>query len=180
MNERNGIKDIVGTVSHMKKKGTFKILIIVLAVGALLFIIGGFLTADNEKDSDGIDDEKAELIGFFEYKELLEGEIESLCLGVYGVKSAKAAVFFEDVGGSVYAKNEHSSSGDTLKSEYVIIGSGSNAHALYLGESLPKLSGIGVVCDTDMDEGKRLEILSLLSSAYGLPMTRIYVSEAGG
>ena len=180
MNERNGLKDIVGTVSHMKKKGTFKLLIIVLAIGAVLFLVGGFLSAGGEKDSQDADDVKTELIGFFEYKKMLEGEIESLCLSVSGVKSAKAAVFFDGVGGSIYAKNEHTSGKDTLKSEYVIIGSGSNAHALYLGESLPSLSGIGVVCDTDMDEGKRLEILSLLSSAYGLPMTRIYISEAGG
>lgn len=180
MNEQNGIKDIVGTVSHMKKKGTLKILIIVLVLGALLFAVGGVLTSVDDKNDGVENDERSELIGFFDYKKMLESEIESLCLGVYGVRSAKAAVFFEDVGGSIYAKNEHSSGGDTLKSEYVIIGSGSSAHALYLGESLPRLSGIGVVCDTDMSEAKRLEILSLLSSAYGLPMTRIYVSEAGG
>ena len=179
MDERNGIKDIVGTVSHMKKKGTLKILIIVLVLGALLFIVGGVLSSMDDKEGKTVEDEGEKLIGFFDYKEMIESEIESLCLGISGVRSAKAAVFFEDVGGSIYAKNEHSSNGDTIKSEYVIIGSGSNAHALYLGESLPKLSGIGVVCDTDMSESKRLEILSLLSSAYGLPMTRIYVSEAG-
>ena len=65
------------------------------------------------------------------------------------------------------------------KNEYVIIGSGSNAHALYLGESLPKLSGIGIVCNTGDSLTKRNEILSLLSAAYGIPMTRIYVTEAG-
>jgi hypothetical protein len=59
----------------------------------------------------------------------------------------------------------------------VIIGSGSSAHALYLGESLPKLSGIGVVCNTGGSTEKRNELLLLLSNAYGLPMTRIYVSE---
>lgn len=179
MDERNGIKDIVGTVSHMKKKGTLKILIIVLVLGALLFIVGSVLSSMDDKEGKTENDDGEKLIGFFDYKEMIESEIESLCLGISGVRSAKAAVFFEDVGGSIYAKNEHSSNGDSLKSEYVIIGSGSNAHALYLGESLPKLSGIGVVCDTDMSEEKRLEILSLLSSAYGLPMTRIYVSEAG-
>ena len=43
-------------------------------------------------------------------------------------------------------------------------------------ESLPTLSGIGIVCDTEGDEYVKNEIAALLSSAYGLPLTRIYVS----
>ncbi len=170
----------MGTVAHMKKKGTLKLLIIVLSVGALLLIIGSFVLPEKqETPSDPDNTGGAELIGFFEYKELLEKEIESICLGVSGVEKVDAVVFFSEVGGSLYAQNTQSGGSGSDKNEYVIIGSGSNAHALYLGESLPTLSGIGVVCDTGGDLTRRNEILALLSSAYGLPMTRIYVSEAG-
>lgn len=165
----------------MKKSGSFKILIIALSIGAILFLIGSLTLKDDEqkKNTDTEDGGKA-LIGFFEYKELLEKEIESVCLGVSGVRGVDAVVFFSDVGGSLYAQNSQTgSSTGSQKNEYVIIGSGSNAHALYLGESLPRLSGIGVVCETGGDMTVRNEILSLLSSAYCLPMTRIYVSEAG-
>ncbi len=173
-------RDVVGTVAHMKKNGTFKTLIIVAAIGAVLLLAGSFFIGDGkDKTSESADDGKDELIGFFEYKELLELEIEKLCLRVSGVEKAEAVVFFSEVGGSLYAQNTQNGSSSLEKNEYVIIGSGSNAHALYLGESLPKLSGIGVVCDTGGDAIKRNELLALLSSAYGLPMTRIYVSEAG-
>lgn len=179
MTQNNDARDIVGTVSHMKKRGTLKILLIALVAGAILLIIGSFVVPDDKEQESSIDNERGELIGFFEYKSLLEEEIEGVCASVSGVRGVSAVVFFSDVGGSLYAQNTQSGNSSNQKNEYVIIGSGSNAHALYLGESLPRLSGIGVVCDTGGDVGKRNEIVSLLSAAYGLPMTRIYVSEAG-
>ena len=179
MTQNNDARDIVGTVSHMKKRGTLKILLIALIAGAILLIIGSFVVADDKEHESSIDSERDELIGFFEYKSLLEEEIEGICATVSGVRSVSAVVFFSDVGGSLYAQNTQSGNSSSQKNEYVIIGSGSNAHALYLGESLPRLSGIGVVCDTGGDVSKQNELVSLLSAAYGLPMTRIYVSEAG-
>ncbi len=178
MAQNNEARDVMGTVAHMKKKGTLKIFIFVLAIGAILLIIGSFfLPGEGESDPAADKSGGEELIGFFEYKDILEREVESICLGVSGVNKVDAVVFFSEVGGSVYAQNTQSGGSGSDKSEYVIIGSGSNAHALYLGESLPTLSGIGVVCDTGGSAQKRDEILVLLSSAYGLPMTRIYVSE---
>ena len=179
MTQSNEARDVMGTVAHMKKKGTLKLFIILLVAGGFLLVIGSFLFTDTEKgatpDTQGAGN--SQLIGFFEYKELLEREVESICMSVSGVNKVDAVVFLSDVGGSLYAQNTQSGGSGSDKNEYVIIGSGSNAHALYLGESLPKLSGIGVVCDTGGDASKRNEILVLLSSAYGLPMTRIYVSE---
>ncbi len=177
MAQNNEARDVMGTVAHMKKKGTLKLFIIILAVGALLLIIGSFILPEGEESQTELEGGGKELIGFFEYKDLLEREIEGICLSVSGVERVEAVVFFSEVGGSLYAQNTQSGGSGSDKNEYVIIGSGSNAHALYLGESLPTLSGIGIVCDTGGDATKRDEILVLLSSAYGLPMTRIYVSE---
>jgi len=178
MTQGNEARDVMGTVAHMKKKGTLKLYIIIFAIGALLLIIGSFILPDEEEKlsgGEGAGDDQ--LIGFFEYKDLLEREIEGICLSVSGVERVEAVVFFSEVGGSLYAQNTQSGGSGSDKNEYVIIGSGSNAHALYLGESLPKLSGIGIVCHTGGDADKRSELLVLLSNAYGLPMTRIYVSE---
>ena len=178
MAQNNEARDVMGTVAHMKKKGTLKLFIIIFAIGALLLIIGSFILPEEGESDLGADEVGGgELIGFFEYKDLLEREVESICLSVSGVNRVDAVVFFSEVGGSLYAQNTQSGGSGSDKSEYVIIGSGSSAHALYLGESLPTLSGIGVVCDTGGSAQKRDEILVLLSSAYGLPMTRIYVSE---
>lgn len=168
--------DIVGAMSHMKKKGTLKIIIIGFVVGVALLIVGSF--AFNEKRSEGGESDAAEkpsYSSFLEYKDTVKREIEETCLCVKGVKSAHAVVFFDGVGESVYAQNTQS--GNSEKNEYVIIGSGSNSHALYLGESLPPLSGIGIVCDTGGSDAVKNEIAALLAAAYGLPLTRVYVSE---
>ncbi len=182
MGQRNqALGDMAKTFSHIKKSGMLKILLILLALGVMLFVVGSFTVEKNDDSlhADSDEGDGRELIGFFDYKRMLEEEIEGLCLRVSGVKSVNAVVFFDEVGGSIYAQNTQTGSQSNEKTEYVIIGSGSNAHALYLGESLPRLSGIGVVCDTGGDDGKKNEILSFLSGAYGLPMTRIYVIEGG-
>ena len=176
MAQNDTTKDIMGTFSHMKRHGILKILIIALAVGVLLFTVGGFLT---ENEGEGQSDQNIqtdEKLGFFEYKSMLEAEIEGLCMSVSGVQNVSAVAFFDDIGGSSYAQNVQMGSSQSYKSEYVIIGSGSSSHALYLGEELPRLSGIGIVCRTGGDINKCNEITALLAAAYGLPMTRIYVS----
>lgn len=177
MTQGNEARDVMGTVAHMKKKGTLKLLIIIFSIGALLLILGSFILPEEEEKKQDTQTSGNELIGFFEYKEMLEREIEGICLSVSGVERVEAVVFFSEVGGSLYAQNTQSGGSGSDKNEYVIIGSGSNAHALYLGESLPRLSGIGIVCHTGGSAEKKNELLVLLSNAYGLPLTRIYVSE---
>ncbi len=167
--------DIMGAVSHMKKKGTLKIVIIGFVVGIALLIMGSFaFGGDGEKSSDNENSAQFS-VSFGEYKESVRQEIEQTCLKVRGVNSAHAVVFFDGAGESIYAQNTQS--GNTEKNEYVIIGSGSGSHALYLGESLPPISGIGVVCDTGGSDSVKNEIAALLAAAYGLPLTRVYVSE---
>lgn len=167
--------EIGNVVGHMKKKGSFKVIIIGFALGITLLLVGSF--AFNEKGKSAQNEETVTADGYSleQYKVTVLKEIESICLGVEGVEGVKAAVYFEEGGGSIYAQNTQV--GNTEKNEYVIIGSGSNSHALYLGESLPRVSGIGIVCDTGGRDSVRNEVALLLSSLYGLPLTRVYVCE---
>jgi hypothetical protein len=162
----------------MKKKGSFKIILIGFILGTALLLIGGFAFGDKENGDVSDNSATPSSQSLDEYKAQILNEIESICLGVDGVHSVKAAVYFEGGGESMYAQNTQF--GSSEKSEYVIIGSGSGAHALYIGESLPPLSGIGVVCDTGGSDNLKNEIAALLAATYGLPLTRIYVSEGQG
>lgn len=175
---KNAASDMIGTVAHMKKSGTMKILAVVAVVGAVLLIFGSIVFPDKESESGSTQNDVPERIDFYDYKRGLEEEIESLCSTVAGVGYVNAVTFFDGVGGSIYAQDTQISDSQQ-KNEYVIIGSGSNSHALYIGESLPKLTGIGIVCNTGGDITKRNELVALLAAAYGLPMTRIYVTESG-
>lgn len=168
--------DIMGAVTHMKKKGTLKIVIIGFVVGIVLLAVGSLAFGEgNGEKSANNESASQSAISFAEYKESVIREIEEACLKVRGVNTAHAVVFFDGAGESIYAQNTQT--GNTQKNEYVIIGSGSGSHALYLGESLPQISGIGVVCDTGGSDSVKNEIAALLSAAYGLPLTRVYVSE---
>jgi len=179
MAQKNAASDVLGTVAHMKKNGILKILTVALIAGAILLLIGSFATSDSENDDvNNTLDTNADRIDFYEYKRGLEEEIESLCSTVAGIGYVNAVTFFDEMGGTVYAQNTQSN-GTQQKNEYVIIGGGSNSHALYIGESLPHLSGIGIACNTGGDISKRNELVALLSAAYGLPMSRIYVTESG-
>ena len=167
--------EITGTLKYMKKRGSLKILIVLLTVGIALLIIGASGLLDKEqKAADGGDEEK-KYSSFFEYKGSVEEEVQRICESVSGVDCIGVVVTFDGVGESIYATNLQKGSSERV--EYVVIGSGSSSHALYLGESLPEISGIGVVCRMG-EEGKRNEIISLLSAAYGLSMTRVYVAAA--
>ena len=118
MAQNNEARDVMGTVAHMKKKGTLKIFIIIFAMGALLLIIGSFiLPEEGESDSGANEVGGGELIGFFEYKEMLEREVEGLCLSVSGVNNVQAVVFFSEVGGSLYAQNTQSGGSGSDKNE---------------------------------------------------------------
>ena len=166
----------MGAVTHMKKKGTLKIVIIGFVVGIALLAVGSLAFGEgNGEKSANNESTSQSAISFAEYKDSVIREIEEACLKVRGVNTAHAVVFFDGAGESIYAQNTQS--GNTQKNEYVIIGSGSGSHALYLGESLPQISGIGVVCDTGGSDSVKNEIAALLSAAYGLPLTRVYVSE---
>ncbi len=180
MAQKNAASDVLGTVAQMKKNGMIKVLLVVLIIGAALILIGSLTLGEGEKNgSEGTDGQEiGGSIDFYDYKRTLEEEIEALCGTVSGVGYVNAVTFFDEIGGSIYAQNTQNG-GNTQKSEYVIIGSGSNSHALYIGQSLPRLSGIGIVCNTGGDLTKRNELVALLSAAYGLPMSRIYVTESG-
>ena len=112
---------------------------------------------------------------FYEYKSTLEGSVRGMCQRLVGGGEFYVMLDFETSGEMRYAQNTNTSSDGDIRSEYVVIGSGNNAEALYLGQRFPSLSGIGVVCPSGVTQAQRDEICSLLASAYGLPLTRVCV-----
>ncbi len=169
---QNTKSEILGSIGHLKKQGKGKIILIGLLLGVLLLIIGS--TGIFGKQEEKITDEKSEIEDYFEYKSALEEEILAICRSVDGISNVEVVVYFDSTGGSIYAQNTQSG-GVSDRNEYVIIGSGSSAHALYIGESLPNLSGIGIVCSVGDNDNRANELCALLSKTYGLPLTRVYV-----
>lgn len=141
-------------------------------LGILLLILGGRAQAPKEE----ADAEKAPLTATEEmeaYLKTTEERVRSLCLSVKGVENVTVAV---TLGGSfeeVYATEAINGN-----EEYVIVGSGANASALYVTRLPPEIVGIGVVCQGGGNADVRQELLSLLSAAFRVPANRIYITEA--
>ncbi len=146
----------------------------VALIGILLILFGGKI-GDAEK-KDGSAEAPSTMSAQEEleaYQTYIEARVKSLCESVKGVENVTVAVTLSGGFEEIYAK-ELSNGNET----YVILGSGSNASALYLTRAAPEITGIGVVCRGGGNDDVRRELLSLLSAAFKVPANRIYITEA--
>ena len=159
-----------------EKKARMRLMLIVggALLGVLLLFIGsrGMKTNTQEETTAPpiYDPEKDEILL---YREQLEEEIRTLCASVRGVDNVTVVAFLSGSFSSVYATEWKDGN-----EEYVIIGSGSGASALYLSRATPELVGIGVVCRGGGSDVIREELTALLGATYHLSSNRIYVTEA--
>ena len=172
MTEKTG-SEILGTVNHMKKKGTFWVVVFGLIAGLILLIMGGGDLFSGEREND-VEESVENEIDALEYKAYIESEIREICKSISGVDEAYVCVRIDGSAEKVYATDKQYGSGSE-REEYVIIGSGSNARPLYLGESLPEIIGIGVILKGNNVAGKKSSLEAMLSAAYGVPQNRVWV-----
>ena len=115
-----------------------------------------------------------------EYRADLEMKIAELCSNVSGVNNVKVSVYFTSGFETVYAYNEESkdtSNGTNTEKKYVTVGSGSNESMVCIVEKMPVIGGIAIVCKGGGDSQTAKELISLISSAYGISKNKIYIAE---
>ncbi len=168
--EENAMLGFFKADGEKGKNGKLWIILIGAAVGVGLLLLGASSekTPDAEKAPD-YELEKDELII---YQNHLEAEIKTLCESVSGVKNVTVAVTLSGSFESIYATEWNEN-----REEYVIIGSGSSATALYLTRSAPTISGIGIVCTGGGSDRVRNELIPLLSATFSVSSNRIYITE---
>lgn len=166
----NSSKQVNGGI--FKDQKSMIILIALAAVGILLLVLPGNLTTAKKSDSD---EER-----LMEYTLSLEEKIAELCSRVNGVSNVSVSVYFDTGFETVYAYDEESkatSNGINSEKKYVTIGSGNDETMVTVVERMPNICGIAIVCTGGGDKMIRLELISLISSAYGVPSNKIYVTE---
>lgn len=126
----------------------------VIGLAMLVFGGGGEKVEVNEDSADV-------------YREMLEVNLEALCEAMSG---SDVEVFVSLEGGFSYSYALDSRGG------VVTVGSGSSETALVESTQMPRISGVGVVCDTDgVDKGRLIE---LISSSLGIGTNKIFIAEA--
>ena len=158
-----------------EKSGKLRMLIILggalLGIFLLLYGGGSFRTTENGKDSERYSLSSDELIIYQSY---LEERIKTLCESVAGVREVSVFVSLECGYESVYATES-----DENGEEYVILGSGSNASALFLTRETPTVCGIGIVCSGGGNASVRRELTELLCATFHLSSNRVYITDTG-
>lgn len=153
------------------RKGKTWILILTAAIGIALIFFGG--TSKHAETSDTETDYRTDNDELIIYQTYLESRVKTLCESVNGVGNVSVVVTLAGSFESVYATELQEG-----KEEYVILGNGSSASALYLTRSAPEIAGIGIVCKGGGNTSVRCELIALLSASFHVSSNRIYVTEA--
>lgn len=140
----------------------------VVLIGAVAGII--LLVAGSGGEEKAVNTDTGE-VALAEYSETVEKKIHEICSKVKGVSNVSVAVSFESGFEYVYAKNEDDG-------DIVVIGSGSSKNAVKVTEKPPTIGGIGIVCRGGGDPTVQNRLLNLLSAAFGINSSKIYIAEA--
>ncbi|MBQ2734812.1 MAG: hypothetical protein IJF33_03175 [Clostridia bacterium] len=160
--------------SGEEKSGKLRFWLIVLgaAVGVALILWGGAQEqGETVEEAEPYSPNEDELVLYQGY---LEERVKAICESVEGVSNVTAIVTLSGGFSSVYATQYPDGN-----EEYVIIGSGSNATALFLSRSAPEIAGIGIVCRGGSSSAIQKELTALIAASFHLPSNRIYVTEGG-
>lgn len=163
-------KRLFGGEGNSEAKKPRLLLLGVAALGVLLLLLGG-LSGERKTVEDAPVETPVEE-ELVRYQDYLAGRVRELCESVEGVERVTVAVTLESGFESVYATEVHD--GDE---EYVILGSGSSAHALLLAREAPGIAGIGIVCHGSTPPAVYDELTALVSAAFHTPTNRIRVSR---
>ena len=160
-----------GNNKESPKRAYVWILLLGAIIGvALLFLGNREATPSADAQAPVYDLSRDEVIIYQSY---LEERVKALCSSVDGVGNVSVIVTLEGGFSSEYAV-EYKDGNE----EYVIVGSGSSQSGLFLTRSIPKISGVGVVCHGGTNPKIQKELTALLSAALDLPSNRIYVTAA--
>ena len=143
-------------------------IVLVAFLGILLLVGGGVIGGSAERVSEN-DTEAYFSVRF--YTEDLEERIEELCRQVHGVGEVHVLVTLEGGCEYVYAENVSGAS-----HSYLLTETGVGDAPVFVQEIYPRIRGIAVVCARGEDSAVRLAVTQLLSAAFDIPSSRIYVA----
>lgn len=158
--------------TNSKQKSKLLILLLVLCgfLGICLVLFGGQKGSDSTVGKEGLQEMDPD-----DYAKRVEEQVEELCNRIDGVSGTYAVVALKGGFKALYASDLQQGSSNK-KNQTVVIGSGSDEQGLLIGYENPEISGIGIVCSGGDDYNIRKDIISMVSSAFGLPSNKIFVA----
>ena len=137
-------------------------------LGLVLLVCGG-VTGGEKKSTE--EDETDSYFSVRFYTEDLEERIEELCRQIHGIGEVHVLVTLE--GGCEYVYAENMAGGSH---SYLLASDGEGETPVFVQQIYPRIRGVAVVCTKGDDSAVRLAVTQLLSAAFDIPTSRIYVA----
>ncbi len=162
-------------VTSMKKSGKLAIAIIGVLIGVALLFIGNRRTTATVDPTPNTPPSGVEEHSVEDYRLAVERRIADICAEVAGAGHVSVVVTLEGGYEYVYATDKKTTVGGE-STTYITVDNGSGEALVYITERAPDIVGVGIVCAGGMDATVRREVTSLVSAAFGVPVSKIYVT----
>lgn len=159
----------------MSKEKT-KLIVALGIIGVLLILLSEIIPQSNNSDSNT----ETTNYSSYDYIIQLEEKTEDIISSIDGVGECKVMITLKESNESVYAKNVDEQSRDGYYSE-------NNEYVLYEGENgetpvlikqyYPQVQGVVVVCDGGDNVEVKEQIISSITSLYGISSSHISISK---
>lgn len=153
-----------GILGFFSAKGRIWLLLGGMICGIFLLILGSSM---QESEGGTATPHTEDLSALQSYEQRLEKEIAALCDEVAGVGQAEVMVHLKGGTRVLYATDE--------KGKPTLVGSGSSEQALPSTVLLPEIAGVAVVCRGGNSPSTQQALISLISTALGIPTNRVSV-----
>ena len=137
-------------------------------LGLVLLVCGG-VTGGEKKSAEESETDSYFSVRF--YTEDLEERIEELCRQIHGIGEVHVLVTLE--GGCEYVYAENITGGSH---SYLLTSDGEGESPVFVQQIYPRIRGVAVVCTKGSDSAVQLAVTQLLSAAFDIPTSRIYVA----
>lgn len=144
----------------------------------ILLILGLIFVSVSNKNTSGNNEQNcaaSDSASFAVLSGELEEKIQKLCESIDGIDKAHVMLTLDTSEEYVYAADSEKN-GDSYKSEMVLIDGGDGTVKLYA--VCPKVRGVAVVCTGGDKASIKKTVTECLSSALGIPSTKISVAGA--
>lgn len=155
----------------MRIKG-FPILLCALTIGLALLIFP--FSSSGKAPADTKETTLDHTERFSAYEEELTHKIEQMAGALTGDHSAKVLLTLDVTTETVYAVESAVSGKEQYTTKYLL----SNGEPVATHVVLPKVRGVAVVCRGAGDPSVRLALISMLTAAFDIPASSVYVGAS--
>ena len=156
-------------LEKLKRVRGFPVLCAGLCVGVLLMMIPRLLPAENAAEQSK---NSAQSDTLQAYGEMLEHKIAQMAQALSGVSDASVLVTLECSEETVYAEERTVSGKEAYATSYLLR---AGSEPVAVREITPRIRGIAVVCRGGDDPAVQLALISMLTSAFDLSASRVFV-----